>query len=218
MQRDEFLTICKAGDPAAVKAALRADPSLAGYVDSAGESPLMAALYRGHDAVVETLVEAGAPLNLFAAAALGRRTETAAALAAAPASLGGVSYDGWTPLHLAAFFGHEEVVEQLIEAGADVDAWSTNSMRNTPLHAALAGGRHDAAMRLIAAGADVRVTDAGGHTPLHIAAESGDAAAVQALLDRGGDPHAVDAEDKTPLSRAAARNHAAVVDVINLSK
>jgi ankyrin repeat protein len=217
MLGDEFLTICKAGDAGAAQKALAADPSLARYVDPSGETPLMAALYRGHASVVQALVGSGAPLDLFAAAALGRRDVVEQALASAPQDLGKVSYDGWTPLHLAAFFGRDDVVTQLLERGAGVSALSTNRMANTPLHAALAGGRDEAAMRLLAAGADVRAVDAGGHTPLHIAAESGNVALVKALLARGADPHAVDSEDKTPLSRAAAKNHAAVVDAINLS-
>lgn len=217
MDGEEFLTICRAGDAAAVSAALAESPSLAGYVDPSGETPLMAALYRGRRDILQTLLEAGAPVDLFAAAALGRPADIETQLAATPGGLARFSYDGWTPLHLAAFFGRDAVVARLIEAGADVNAWSTNRMRNTPLHAALAGGQHDAAMTLIGAGADVRATDAGGYTPLHIAAEGGDVAAVKALLARGADPHAVDAEDKTPLSRAAAKNHAAVVDAINLS-
>jgi uncharacterized protein len=218
MRGDEFLAACKAGDAGAVKAALADNPALAGYTDPSGETPLMAALYRGHGEVVAALAGAGASRDLFSAAALGRPADVSAALAADPAALSRLSYDGWTPLHLAAFFGHAEVAGQLLEAGADVNAYSSNGMRNTPLHAALAGQRHEAAMRLIAGGADVHAPDAGGHTPLHIAAENGDVVAVKALLDRGGDPHAVDAEDKTPLSRAAARNHAAIVDAINLSR
>ena len=176
----------------------------------------MAALYRGHHDVVTALVDAGAPLDIFAAAALGRADVVGGELAANPSSVNDVAYDGWTPLHLAAFFGHTATLERLLDAGADLGAISRNSLRNTPLHAAVAGGHVDAAMRLIERGAPVTVADAGGHTPLHIAAEAGYVPLVKALLDRGADPHAVDAEDKTPLSRAAARNHNDVIDVINL--
>ena len=125
------------------------------------------------------------------------------------------AYDGWTALHLAAFFGRHTAAERLLDAGADPCAVSRNSLSNTPLHAALAGSHTEVALLLISRGADVNALDAGRHTPLHIAAENGLIDAVKALLDSGADAHAVDADDKTPLSRAAARNRSDVVDLLN---
>ena len=213
-----FLEACKAGDDSVVSEMLARDPSLAAVHPQTGETPLMAALYRGHQAIVDRLVHAGAPLDLFAAAALGRADLVEAGLQADPDGVRRQSYDGWTPLHLAAFFGHAAAVTQLLARGADPGAVSGNSMRNTALHAAVAGGRVEAALTLIEAGAGVNTPDGGGHTPLHIAAEGGYVPIVDSLLKHGADPHAVDAEDRTPLARAAARNHAAVIDLITLSQ
>ena len=203
----------KSGDVAAVRAALDDDPAAVSHRYPSGETPLMAALYRGHTAVVELLIAAGAPLDIFAAAATGRRAELEAALT--QSGVDKISYDGWTALHLAAFFGHTDAVRLLLDAAAPVNAISENSLRNTALHAATAGQHRDAALLLIERGADVHAADAGGHTPLHIAAENGLAEVVKALIAAGADPHAVDAEMKTPLSRAAARNHTQIVDLIN---
>ena len=132
----------------------------------------MAALYRGHREIVDALVESTAAVDIFAAAALGRLDDLRAALAR-PGAVNDVAYDGWTPLHLAAFFGETESGRLLLDAGANVQAISANSLRNTPLHAATAGGHAESALLLIERGADVKVPDAGKHTPLHIAAESG---------------------------------------------
>ena len=218
MRTDEFIDVCKSGDLERVRQLLAGDPALAGARAPEGETPVIAALYRGHAAVVELLLAAGAPLDIHAGAALGRRNVVEECLAANPQSIDGRSYDGWTPLHLAAFFGEVVVLQHLLAQGADVNAISTNSIANTPLHAAVAGGRVEAALALIDAGADVNARDGGGHTPFHIAAEGGYLPIVEALLRHNADPHAVDAEDRTPLARAAARNHSAVVDLINLSK
>ena len=212
-----FLAACKAGDDAAVRAFLAKDPALAGRRDGRGESPVVAALYRGHQSIVDTLIAAGAPLDLFTAAALGRVDVVTTSLDTDPDGLGRRSYDGWTALHLAAFFGRTAMVGMLLDRGADANARSTNSVANTPLHAAVAGGRVDSALTLIEAGAEVNAADGGGHTPLHIAAEGGYVPIVEALLRRKADPHAVDAEDRTPLARAAAKNHAAVIDLITLN-
>ncbi len=217
MKVDDLLDACKSGDGKRVRDLLADDPSLAGLAADSGETPLIAAIYRGHTKIVDQLIEAGAPLDQFAAAALGR-DDLLEPLLARPGAVGRLSYDGWTALHLAAFFGHTTAAQLLLRRGADIDARSTNSTSNTPLHAAVAGGRVDAALALIDAGATVDATDAGGHTPLHIAAEGGYVPIVEALLRHGADPHVVDAEDRTPLARAAAKNHAAVIDLINLSE
>ena len=213
-----FLEACKAGDDGRVRAMLDEDPSLVSACAPGGETPLIAALYRGHQSIVDRLVGAGAPIDLWTAAALGRADIVEARLREDPTSVHRHSYDGWTPLHLAAFFGHAAVVTLLLEGGADLNALSGNGIRNTALHAAVAGGRVDAALRLIDAGAAVNTPDGGGHTPLHIAAEGGYVPIVEALLGHHADAHAVDAEDRTPLARAAARNHAAVIDLFTLSE
>ena len=220
MQTEEtaaFLDASRTGDDKKVRAMLADNPSLAGVRSAGGETPVVAALYRGHMAIVDTLIDAGAPLDLFAAAALGRAEIVEERLGQDPAALESLSYDGWTPLHLAAFFGHVPVLTLLLGRGANINAWSANGVRNTPLHAAVAGGRVESALALIEAGAEVNAADGGGHTPLHIAAEAGYVPIVEALLRRKADPHAVDAEDRTPLARAAARNHTAVIDLITLN-
>ena len=213
-----FLDACKAGDDDRVRAMLDEDPSLVSSRAATGETPVIAALYRGHQSIVDRLIDAGAPLDLWTAAALGRADIVEARLHEDPTSVHRQSYDGWTPLHLAAFFGHAAVVTLLLEGGANLEAVSGNRIGNTALHAAVAGGRVDAALRLIDAGAAVNAADGGGHTPLHIAAEGGYVPIVESLLRHHADPHAVDAEDRTPLARAAARNHAAVIDLFTLSE
>jgi ankyrin repeat protein len=166
-----FIDAVKAGDVAQVTAALAMDRGFAGARLPGGETPLMTALYRGHHLIVEALVGAGAPLDVFAASAIGRTRELTDALQD-PAQAHAFSYDGWTPLHLAAFFGQRIAAEQLLDRGADPGAVSRNSMRNTPLHAATAGRRVDVALLLIERGAPIDVVDAGGYTPLRIAEEN----------------------------------------------
>ena len=215
---DQLIEAAKAGDDRMVASMLEDNPALRGFRATTGETPIMAALYRGHHRVVDLIVESGADLDLFASAALGRLDGVRKEVESAPAAVNSFAYDGWTPLHLAAFFGHREAVEWLLDHGASIGAQSRNSLRNTPLHAALAGGHEGAALLLIDRGAPVDAKDAGRHTPLHIAAESGLLAPVRALLERGADPHAVDAQDMTPLSRAAARKHMHIVDAINVDR
>jgi len=215
MPIDDLIRAATDGDARGVRELLAADPSLASARAASGETAVMAALYRGHQALVDELVAGGVPLDVFAAAAIGHMDALERALQA-PGAVNAFAYDGWTPLHLAAFFGRRAAAERLLSAGADLSAVSRNALHNTPLHAAVAGGHVDVSVLLIEAGAEVNVADAGGHTPFHIAAEGGYVPVVKALLARGADAHAVDSEDRTPLSRAVARGHTEIVDLINV--
>jgi ankyrin repeat protein len=214
MNTDTILEAVKAGDAERVRALLDQDPRLADARSPTGEPVLMTAVYRGRRDLAAALLAAGASVDVFASAALGDVGRLRALLTGA-ASASPYAHDGWTPLHLASFFGHRESAAMLLDAGADAAAVSRNSMRNTPLHAAVAGGHVEVALLLIDRGAPVSVPDAGGHTPLHIAADNGLLPVVEALLARGADPLAVDAEQMTPLARAAARNHNAIIDALN---
>jgi ankyrin repeat protein len=98
------------------------------------------------------------------------------------------SHDGFTPLHLAAFFGHQELARLFLDRGADVNARSKNTTfapDNTPLHAAAANRQVDVAALLLERGADVNAKDGHGFTPLALAANSKSDLLMLMLLERG---------------------------------
>ncbi|XP_025092484.1 oxysterol-binding protein-related protein 1-like isoform X2 [Pomacea canaliculata] len=68
---------------------------------------------------------------------------------------------GWTPLHLAAYFGHINTVKVLLEQGAEVNL--VNVSGDTPLHRASYTGREDVVRTLLEYGADVAVVNVEGH-------------------------------------------------------
>ncbi|HEX9367484.1 MAG TPA: ankyrin repeat domain-containing protein [Vicinamibacterales bacterium] len=176
---ETLIQAVKQGDVARVTAILDEAPSLASARLPDGESPVMAALYRGHHHVVTALFEAGAEVDVFAAAAVGRAGDLRRELKA-PGAVGAYSFDGWTPLHLAAFFGRLETARILLDAGADVDAVSRNSLTNTPLHAATAGKHTEVALLLLEKGAKSGAIDAGSYTPLQIATQN----QLEAVVER----------------------------------
>lgn len=69
----------------------------------------------------------------------------------------------WTPLHHAACAGHVEIIEMLLEAGAEVDAPALNG--GTPLMRAIQSSRPSCVEVLIKAGADVNAVNKTGVSP-----------------------------------------------------
>lgn len=107
---------------------------------------------------------------------------------------------GYTPLHYAATGGHTDVIEVLLDAGADVNA--RGSRGETPLLLAASKGNVEVVELLIDNGADVNQPGSDKRTPLHKAAMVGDLEVVKALLKGGADPAAVDRGGKTPVDLA----------------
>jgi hypothetical protein len=159
-----------------------APPKKTAYGDDGGSfepTPLVAAVLKGHNDVVKTLLKHGAntevldsdgnrPLHL---AAMKGYAEVARRLCKAKAEKDAPGHAGATPLHLACRKGRGEVVRILVEAGASLDA--LDSKGSAPLHAAAAGGYEDVAEFLIAAGADPTRKDARGKTAKSVAAKKG---------------------------------------------
>ena len=122
--------------------------------------------------------------------------------------------DGWTPLHLAAFYGRREAATVLLDHGADVAAASTNGMANQLLHAAAAGRHLSLVELLLAHGADPNARQHGGWTPLQAAAQHGDAAMIRVLLAHGADVEALSDDGRNAIDLAAAAGHGEVVELL----
>jgi uncharacterized protein len=178
----------ESGDIEGLRRILGADPNLANARNGAGDSPLLVALYNGRADIVGLLRSMGAEINVFEACALGEAGIAEECLAQDPSLVTAYSHDGWTALHLAAFFGHRDLVGLLIDRGADINARSKSvrfAQENTPLHAAAANRQTAAAEVLIDRGADINARDGRGFTPLGLAASSRNDLLVIRLLGLG---------------------------------
>ena len=105
----------------------------------------------------------------------------------------------------AAREGHDECIQKLIVAGADLNV--TEEYGRTPMHNAISGGHDACVKKLIEAGADVNVVNAYGHAPLHFAAWKGHDTLCKMLVAAGANPNVVNSDDNTPLHQAVATGY-----------
>jgi RNA polymerase sigma factor (sigma-70 family) len=216
----DLLKAARAGDVERVKGLLKEDPRLLVARDPMGNTALIIAVNSGHEALADLIYDAGVEPGLHEAAAIGDAARVRAALEQHPEELDTDSPEGFTPLALAAHFGHLEVMRLLIDRGADVNRVASHRLAVTPLHAALFGRQLDAARLLIDRGANVTLARGGtgwkraGWTALHYVARMGFSTLVEPLLERGADPSHRDEEGKTALDVAIDAQHHDIADVL----
>ncbi|MBT2336801.1 ankyrin repeat domain-containing protein [Variovorax paradoxus] len=161
--------------------------------DARGRTPLHVATHARQREAVKLLAKAGANLDLLeddrydavTIASVAGDAATLALLLFLGAKAGQVTsrYDG-TALIAAAHLGHDEVVRQLIAAGAPLD--HVNNLHWTAVIESIVlgdGGPHHqrTLAALIDAGANLALTDRQGNTPLQLARARGYTAMVKLL-------------------------------------
>jgi len=175
---------------------------------------LFEAIRAGDSSRVAELVAADPSLEIFAAAIQGDTAQIENLLSDNRSLMTVLSSDGWTPLHLAAFFGKLDAARLLLNKGAEVNARSTNAMENMPLHAAAAGRHADLVQLLIDHGASANARQHGGWTPLHAAAQTGDLEIARVLIAAGADVQSRADNNQTALDLALIKAQQAMVDYL----
>jgi ankyrin repeat protein len=136
--------------------------------------------------------------------------------------------EGMTALHWAVTNGWTSVVDQMLSAGADINAQVTPGPHGgenheeylTPLHLAALRGDEKTAALLVARGANVNAQSIYGFeptaaTPLHVASEHGYTNVVSVLLINGDAKVDLrDSDSMTPLHYAALGGYRGVVEML----
>ena len=129
-------------------------------------------------------------------------------------SRGGHKIQQWTVLQLAALWNELEVVQGLLQAGADPNT-KDSRWGLTALHVAVKCGHLEVVKALIAAEANINQSGNDGETPLRSAAIHGKVEVVQALLEAGAEPNAKgDCWGLTALHEAVRRGYLEVVKAL----
>ncbi|RPJ26151.1 MAG: ankyrin repeat domain-containing protein [Chloroflexi bacterium] len=202
----DFLEAIKQGHRQEVERLLSADPGLI-HVRENRLSPIMVAAYHGQPEIAAFLADKTVILTIFEAAATGKISNIVRLLARNPQLVSAYSEDGFQPLGLACYFGHFEVAEYLVKAGAPINSTSNNELKAAPIQSA-AAARHEKIVRmLLANGADPNAREQGGYSPLHAAAQNGDETMIRTLLYGGADLGIRSNDGKLPLDLALEAGH-----------
>ena len=124
-----------------------------------------------------------------------------------------------TPLHIASEEGFKDIVEYLIDRGANVNIKEPSEGR-TPLHLASQRGYVDIVGLLVQAGADVnaKYDREQGRTPLHLASLGNQEEVVRLLMENGADPNIADKEGCSPLDIAYENDDVGIIEYLEENK
>jgi ankyrin repeat protein len=158
------------------------------------------------------------------AAVLKGETDAVRQIIAEGISVDSRNYQGWTALHLAAFYDHTAIAKLLIEAGADIEKTTPRSSTefrdfgSTPLILTAVRGSAETARLLIAAGADVNARSLKGNYAkpfvLHYAAEFGHLDVAKLLINNGAVIDGRAATGETPLFKAILNSDLEMVELL----
>lgn len=119
---------------------------------------------------------------------------------------------GWTPLIMAAFNGHHEILDLLFQHKPDVNALDMDG--NTALHWAAFNGHISCASRLIQHHAKIGIQNNSGCTPLMQAAARNHPDITKLLIENGAALDATADDGYTALHQAAASGYSEIVELL----
>lgn len=212
----DFLTAVKEGNLPLVEQMAARYPVLVTAKAPSGISAVMLATYFGESAVAEYLIQHGAILDIFDAAATGQVNRVRQLTSEDPTQANAYSVDGFQPLGLASFFGHFDVVEYLLQSDAEVNSPSRNSQQVMPLHSSVAGRHLEVSRILLERGADVNAKQADDFSPLHEAVQNGQVEMVQLLLRHGANRYAQKSDGQTPVAMADEKGFSEIAALLNM--
>ncbi|KAJ0174880.1 hypothetical protein K1T71_009988 [Dendrolimus kikuchii] len=155
----------------------------------------------------------GVAAALLEAAARGDAARLASILHADTRDIDAIDENGCTALQRAAADGHVEVVQLLLQHGADPNK-QDHLHGNTAAHEAAWKGYSRCVCLLARGGASLAARNAAGFAPLHLACQNGHNQSCREILLCGASPDLQNNYGDTPLHTAARYGHAGVTRIL----
>jgi uncharacterized protein len=211
---EEIFEALKDNDIDKVDDFLSKNPQLINTRAENGETLFLLTVYYGRKEIRELLLQKGYLPDHFEAAASGNLARIKELLEDNRDLVNTFSEDGFTPLGLAAFFGHLEIVRYLLSINADVNIRANNNFRVMPLHSAVASKNYEIVKLLLEYGADPNAKQQQDITPIHQAADNGDLEMIKLLLKHHADKNVRTKSSITPVDFARKKGYDKVVDFL----
>ncbi|MDQ8005840.1 MAG: ankyrin repeat domain-containing protein [Pedobacter sp.] len=197
-----------------IVALLSQKPQLATQTTSHQISPMLLACYYKKMDIANAIAEFMPELTIFDACAIGKFDEVTLLVFKDPRAVNEYSADGFTPLGLACYFGHEEIARFLVLKGAEVNLPSKNGFNVFPIHSAVANNNYGIVKMLLDAGAYPNVCQKSGVAPLHSAAQLGNIEMIILLLEHGAEVTLRMEGGKLPADLAAEKGFAEIAEIL----
>jgi ankyrin repeat protein len=210
-----FIQAIEKGNTRTVNEMLHMDPTLVQCENEEGISVIQYAAYCKNQDIIDSLLENVSHLSLHEACSTGYLSEVKRNLKEGPDKLNTFSPDGFTALALACYFGYPDIVEYLLDEGADPDIRATDKSRVAPLNAAVASDRTEIVAMLLNAGADPNIQQKSGIAPIHSAAHNGNLDIIELLIKAGADISLKSDEGMTAIDYANERNHKNIIKLLS---
>ena len=193
---------------------LNQHPELVSKNTSLQVSPMLLACYYKKIDIAQTIAEYMPSLSIFDACAIGKFDELTLQVFKQPKTINDYSIDGFTPLGLACYFGHEEIARFLVLKGADVNLPSKNGFNVFPIHSAVTENNFTITKMLLEAGAYPNVCQKSGVAPLHTAAQLGNIELIILLLEYGAEVGLRMEGGKLPADLAADKGFLDIAEIL----
>jgi len=211
---DELFASLRAGDIAAAARLLEQDPRLSEARNEHGISVVLMACYTGRKDIRDLLLQNGAQLELYEAAACGDLPRAKELVEKDSSLATSHSPDGFPAVALAAVFGNLQVAKYLHSKGADLNAVATNGSGYNALTGAVTSGHTEIVKWLLENGAEPNYRYSNNYSPLLNAAANGHLEILKLLQAHGADLHAKTSDGKNALAYAEERKHAAIAEYL----